>query len=85
MIFIQIISTKVASVFSSVVVAFILLWIVNLFEDLPIACLSSMILVRSGKSLTKVKYLSYYWKVNKIEFVSIALYKKLNFNKSFSC
>lgn len=67
--------TQVSSIFSCIILALVLAFIAPLFRDLPQACLASIILVALQGLLKKIKDLSFYWKINKIEFVTIFLVK----------
>lgn len=63
--------TQMASLFSCIILALVLGFIAPLFECLPRACLASIVIVALQGLIKKIGDLSFYWKVNKIEFVNI--------------
>lgn len=62
--------TQISSIFSCIILALILAFIAPLFQELPQACLASIILVALQGLLKKITKLSFYWKISKLEFVS---------------
>ncbi|RMZ97946.1 solute carrier family 26 member 6-like, partial [Brachionus plicatilis] len=65
--------SQVSSIFSCIILALVLAFIAPLFQDLPQACLASIILVALQGLLKKIKDLSFYWKINKIEFLQFLI------------
>ncbi len=51
----------------------VLVAISPLFQPLPQACLASIVVVALKNLILQVGQLSFYWRTNKIEFVSNAL------------
>lgn len=62
--------TQMASVFSCMILALVMGFIAPLFENLPKACLASIVIVALQGLLKKIGDLGIYWKINKIEFVN---------------
>ncbi|RNA37156.1 solute carrier family 26 member 6-like, partial [Brachionus plicatilis] len=60
--------TQLASLFSCLIVALVLLFIAPLLRELPRACLAAIILVALKNMLKKIGDLGFYWKVSKNEF-----------------
>jgi solute carrier family 26 protein len=69
--------TQFVSIVSSAIIGIVLLYVAPLFKPLPQACLASIIVVSLKTLLMQLGALPYYWKVNKIEFVSIE-YKNIS-------
>lgn len=70
------------SFFSCVLVGIVLLFIAPLFESLPQSCLGAIIGIALISMFRKLSRLPFYWRLNKIEFVSIMFFFKkslLNF------
>ena len=65
--------TQLVSIVSCVIVGLVLAFIAPVFKELPQACLASIIVVSLKTLFANLGQLPYYWKVNKIEFVSFRL------------
>jgi solute carrier family 26 protein len=74
--------TQLVSIVSSLILAMVLMFIAPLFRELPQACLASMIVVSLKTLFANLLQLPFYWKVNKIEFVSQFLFRYNYSNKT---
>ena len=61
--------TQLVSIYSCIIIGFVLLFLAPLFSELPQACLASIIIVALKTLLVQINQLSFYWKVSKMEFV----------------
>lgn len=61
--------TQLVSIVSCFIVLMVLGFIAPLFEALPQACLSSIIIASLKNLLLKIFELQFYWKINRLEFV----------------